>query len=90
MVIDFGDALESVDKALLPATGLRALEELDKYLIKHSSEEYTEHYLDNGFLKNSEIWKNIRQLSSTAISALAWEYEVPKHSGAEYISNDET
>lgn len=90
MVIEFGEAIECVDKSLFSVKGIRAIEALDNYIIANSGEQYKEHYLDNDLLGNSEIWANIRMLAMDVLAELGWKYEVPNAGNYTYIGDNGT
>jgi len=88
MVIDFGEAIECVNKSSFSIKSIRAIEALDNYIIANRGEEYKEHYLDNDLLENSEIWANIRMLAMDALAELGWKYEIPNAGKYKYIGDD--
>jgi len=90
IVIDFGEAIECLNKSSFSIKSIRAIEALDNYIIANSGEEYKEHYLDNDLLDNSEIWANIRMLAMDALAELGWKYEIPKAGKYKYIGDDGT
>lgn len=85
LVLEFDDALLSIQIESFPLLAKTALDELNKFLDVHSGPDYEEHYCNNELLFTSDVWKQIRQLANELIESLGWTYNVPAKSGAIYV-----
>jgi hypothetical protein len=88
LVLDYDDALREVDiKSKLNTKQKTALNKLDAYLTEHSGEEYEEMYCDSASLYTDSRWEQIRELATTFIASMGWQYELPSKSNAVYVKS---